>query len=321
MDPCTHRPPVAELSKRTGAPVLSVRYRLAPQHPFPSALLDALVAYLSLLAPPSGSLHKAVPASKIVFSGDSAGGNLCLALLQTLLTLRRISPTVRFHGQDIPIDIPAGIALISPWCDVTRSMPSVVHNAPYDYLAPPSQNPELAYCPPKIPADEFWPCSPPRVDFFANANALIHPLVSPLSAHKGFWKDAPPVFISVGEEGLTDEGLIVARRMHQIGVPVVVEQFEGMPHCFGLMMMGASAGRRFFDGMANFCKAAIASTVKSTGNINYITYKLRSTREIPLDDAVPLSEEEVDERLRKSSTWRLEGEKQLVKEWSAKESL
>lgn len=312
---------VTELSKRTGARVLSVRYRLAPQHPFPSALLDALVAYLSLLAPPPGSWHKAVPAKNIVFSGDSAGGNLCLALLQTLLTLQRACPTIRFHGQEIPIELPAGLALSSPWCDVTRSMPSVVHNAPYDYLAPPPQDHEVAYRPPQIPTDESWPCSPPRVDLFANANALIHPLVSPLVAHKDLWKDAPPVFISVGEEGLTDEGLVVARRMHQAGVPVVVEQFEGMPHCFGLMMLETSAGRRFFEGMASFCHDAIASTVKATGNIKFITYKLRSTREISLDDAVALSDEEVNERLRKCSTWRLEGEKQLLKEWSGRARL
>ncbi|KAI9041264.1 alpha/beta hydrolase [Aspergillus affinis] len=321
MDPCTHRPAVARLSKLTGARVLSVRYRLAPQHPFPSALLDALVAYLSLLAPPPGSLHEAVPANKIVFSGDSAGGNLCLVLLQNLLTLRRVSPTIRFHGQEIPIEIPAGLALSSPWCDITRSMPSVVHNAPYDFLAPPPQDHDVAYRPPPVPVDESWPVNPPRVDLFANANALIHPLVSPLAAHKELWRDAPPVFISVGEEGLTDEGLVVARRMHQVGVPVVVDQFEGMPHCFGMMMIETPAGRRFFDGMANFCTDVVAGSVKSTGNINYITYKLRSTQNLSLNDAVPLSDEEVDERLRKCSTWRVEGERLLMEEWSGEAKL
>ena len=89
MDPCTHRVPIAHLSRLTGAPVLSVRYRLAPQNPFPAALVDALTAYLSLIHPPPGSLHDPVPANKIIISGDSAGGNLSLVLLQTLLTLRR----------------------------------------------------------------------------------------------------------------------------------------------------------------------------------------------------------------------------------------
>ena len=111
--------------------------------------------------------------------------------------------------------------------------------------------------------------------------------------------------------------------MYQSGseARVFFDGWEGMPHCFGLMMLETSAGRRFFDGMAKFCHDAFASTVKATGNVNFITYKQRSTREISLDDAVPLSDEEVDERLRKCSTWRLEGEKQLLKEWSERAKL
>ncbi|GAB1194608.1 hypothetical protein APSETT444_003854 [Aspergillus pseudonomiae] len=321
MDPCTHRIPVAHLSKRTGAPVLSVRYRLAPQHPFPSALVDALVAYLSLIAPPPGSLHEPVPAKKIIFSGDSAGGNLCLVLLQTLLTLRRVSPTIRFHGQEIPIELPAGVAMSSPWCDVTRSMPSVVNNALYDYLAPPSQVPETLYQPPNIPADAIWPCKPPRVDMFSNANAAIHPLVSPLAARKELWKGSPPIYMNMGEEGLSDEGLLLARKMYQVGVPVVVEQFEGMPHCFGLLMVKTPAGKRFFDGMAQFCGDAVADRVKPSSTLTYIGYKLRSTREIPLDKAVSLTDEEVDERLRKTAEWRIEGEKELQKQYYEKAKL
>ncbi|KAB8070734.1 Alpha/Beta hydrolase protein [Aspergillus leporis] len=321
MDPCTHRVPVAQLSKQTGAPVLSVRYRLAPQHPFPSALVDALVAYLSLIAPHPGSFHEPLPANKIILSGDSAGGNLCLVLLQTLLTLRRVSPTIRFHGQEIPIELPAGLAMSSPWCDITRSMPSVTHNALYDYLAPPSQVPETLYQPPQVPVDSVWPCNPPRVDLYSNASASNHPLVSPLSARKELWKDSPPIYMNMGEEGLSDEGLIVARKMHQVGVPVVVEQFEGMPHCFGLIMVKAPAGKRFFEGMSKFCSDVAAGQVKPSGNLTYIGYKLRSTREIPLDKAVSLTDEEVDERLRKSTQWRTEGEQELQKQHLEKAKL
>ncbi|KAF7596454.1 hypothetical protein BBP40_001761 [Aspergillus hancockii] len=321
MDPCTHRIPITQLSKQTGAPVLSVRYRLAPQHPFPAALVDVLVAYLSLIAPPPGSFHEPVPANKIILSGDSAGGNLCLVLLQTLLTLRRVSPTIRFHGQEIPIELPVGVAMSSPWCDITRSMPSVAHNALYDYLAPPSQVPETVYQPPQVPADSIWPCNPPRVDLYSTASASIHPLVSPLAARKELWKDSPPVYMNMGEEGLSDEGLIVARKMDQAGVPVVVEQFEGMPHCFGLIMLKAPAGKRFFEGMSKFCRDVAAGQVKPSHTLTYIRYKLRSTREIPLGKAVSLSDEEVDERLRKSAEWRIEGEKELQKQHFEKAKL
>ncbi|KAL4785695.1 hypothetical protein BJX76DRAFT_355915 [Aspergillus varians] len=53
MDPCTHRPAISQLAKRTSSPVLSVRYRLAPQNSFPAALADALVAYFYLVSSPS----------------------------------------------------------------------------------------------------------------------------------------------------------------------------------------------------------------------------------------------------------------------------
>ena len=51
LDPSTHRPTTKKLAKLTGGRCYSVRYRLAPQNPFPAALLDALVSYLTLLYP------------------------------------------------------------------------------------------------------------------------------------------------------------------------------------------------------------------------------------------------------------------------------
>ncbi|GAQ36457.1 hypothetical protein AtubIFM55763_008272 [Aspergillus tubingensis] len=324
-DPCTHRPLVAQLSKRTGARVLSVRYRLAPQNPFPAALVDALTAYLALVSPPPGSLHEPVAPNKIIVSGDSAGGNLCLVLLQTLLTLRRVCPTVRFHGRNVPIELPAGLAISSPWCDITRSMPSVHHNSVYDFLSPPTQDPETAYLPLSVPEDDIWPVKPPRVDLYTNASALLHPLVSPVAGRDEIWKGAPPVFISMGEEGLTDEGLVVARKMHRVGVPVIVEQFEGMPHVFGQVFLGTPSSRRFLDGTAQFCHdvmtGKITPATPTPAKITFIGYKLQSVREIPLETAVPLTDEEVDAVLEKGKQWRLEGEKLLEREWVEKAKL
>jgi acetyl esterase/lipase len=328
MDPCTHRVPVSYLSKLTGAPALSVRYRLAPENPFPAALVDVLVAYLSLISPPPGSLHDAVPANKIIVAGDSAGGNLSLALLQTLLTLRRIAPTIQFHGKEISIELPAGLALTSPWCDVTRCMPSIRANAKYDYLVPPHEPVETLYHPPPCRPDDIWPRSPPRVDMYSDANMVAHPLVSPLMARKELWKGAPPLYIGMGEEGLSDEGLLVARKVHQAGSPVVVEQFEGMPHCFGLLMLGTPAGRRSFQGCADFCRDVVAGTLQkgkeTPGGVGYLTvhaYQLRSTKQIPLDDVHPLSDEEVEKQILENMKRRVEGEKALVEEWREKAKL
>ncbi|KAJ5103669.1 hypothetical protein N7532_004198 [Penicillium argentinense] len=324
MDPCTHRVPVAHLSRLTGSPVLSVRYRLAPQNPFPAALVDALTAYLSLIHPPPGALHDPVPARKIVIAGDSAGGNLSLVLLQTLLTLQRASRSINFHGKEVPIELPAGVATVSPWCDISRAMPSIIHNAKFDYLDLPAHTREdvvesKPFTPIPFPADAAWPVSPPRSDMYVNAKTVLHPLVSPLAASPELWKGAPPIFISTGEESLTDEGLITARRLHEAGVPVVAEQFEGMPHCHGFIMMSTPASKRFFKTMSEFCRNAGTGSVTPTGNLTYLGFKLRSTREISLEKISNVSDEEVEERLQRSAKWRLDGEIEMLKssrEWA-----
>lgn len=116
MDPASHRPLCSKLAKLTKGRALSVRYRLAPQHPFPAAVLDCLVAYLSLLYPPEGSLHQPVKPEHIVFAGDSAGGNMCLVLTLFLLHLKHTNQTtLRWHGKDVQLPLPAGVAPNSAW--------------------------------------------------------------------------------------------------------------------------------------------------------------------------------------------------------------
>ncbi|CAG8100887.1 unnamed protein product [Penicillium salamii] len=322
LDPCTHRVPLAHLSRLTGAPAFSVRYRLAPQNPFPAALVDALTAYLSLVHPPEGSLHKPVPANKIILAGDSAGGNLSLVLLQTLLTLDRTNRTVRFHGKDVTIELPAGVATVSPWCDITRSMPSCSKNAWLDYLgASPTPSDDTPFeTIPFIP-DDVWPTTPPRADIFCNSTILGHPLVSPLAAPAELWKKAPPIWISMGEEGLADEGLIVGRRFHEAGVPLVAELYEGMPHCHGMLLLDTPVSHEFFKGFSEFCRDAVAGRVKSAGTLTWRSFKLRSTKEIPIEKACEVSDEEARSLMKKSADWRLKTEIEMRKEWHAKARL
>jgi hypothetical protein len=121
MDPASHRPTTKKLAKLTKGRVFSVRYRLAPKNPFPAAILDALVSYFNLLYPSPGSFHEAVDPKHIVLGGDSAGGNVCLALLQTLLEIRRQGLKIRWNGEEREVPMPAGAALCSPWADITHS--------------------------------------------------------------------------------------------------------------------------------------------------------------------------------------------------------
>ncbi|KAL2797394.1 alpha/beta hydrolase fold-domain-containing protein [Aspergillus keveii] len=114
--PSCYRKTTSLLSQQTGARVLMVHQRLAPQNPFPAALLDVFQAYLSLLAPPPGSLHKPIPPSQIVIAGDSSGSTLAFGILQTLLRLKRAEKTITFHSQTITPEsaLPTGLSLLSP---------------------------------------------------------------------------------------------------------------------------------------------------------------------------------------------------------------
>jgi monoterpene epsilon-lactone hydrolase len=104
-------PLAAELAQRTGAKVVAVDYRLAPEHPFPAAVDDAAAAY-------QGLLSQKVPPGNIALAGESAGGGLVVA---AALALR-----------DAGVPLPASILAMSPWVDLTLSGSTVVEKQPVD---------------------------------------------------------------------------------------------------------------------------------------------------------------------------------------------
>ncbi|KAI0026192.1 alpha/beta hydrolase fold-domain-containing protein [Xylariomycetidae sp. FL0641] len=258
-DPATHRPLTRRLARRTAGRVYSVRYRLAPQHPFPAALLDALVSYLTLLYPPPGAFHAAVAPEHVVFAGDSAGGNLALALLQTVQELRRQGRAVAWFGAARPVPLPAGAAVNSPWLDLTQSLGSWRANARWDYLPATRM---LAAPPP--PADHLWPADPARRHLYVADALLLHPLASLHLARPGAWRGCCPVYLCCGWECLADEDRFLARRLADEGVPVVLEQFQAMPHVFALLLPGLPEARRCLDGWAGFVREV---TGEKTGGV------------------------------------------------------
>jgi len=88
----------SQVGRRTDARVISVDYRLAPEHPYPAAVDDALAAYEALL-------HDGIAPSDIAFAGESAGGGLAIA---TLVNARN-------HG----LPLPAAALVMSPYVDLT----------------------------------------------------------------------------------------------------------------------------------------------------------------------------------------------------------
>jgi monoterpene epsilon-lactone hydrolase len=105
--PRSHRSLVFQLAARSGARTFSLDYRLAPEHPFPAALDDALAAYRRLVA-------DGTPPDSIVVAGDSAGGGLALALLVAL--------------RDSSDALPAAALLFSPWTDLAATGDTLVTN-------------------------------------------------------------------------------------------------------------------------------------------------------------------------------------------------
>jgi monoterpene epsilon-lactone hydrolase len=104
--PASYRSRTMRVSYRCDAEVFVPAYRLAPEHPFPAALDDAVAAWRLV-----SSLHRDVPC---FIAGDSAGGGLGLSLLLRL--------------RDLGLAMPKGAVLFSPWTDLTASGASVDGN-------------------------------------------------------------------------------------------------------------------------------------------------------------------------------------------------
>jgi len=88
----------SQVGRRTSAKVISLDYRLAPEHPYPAAVEDALTAYEALL-------RNGTAAADIVFAGESAGGGLAIATL--------------VNARDNGLPLPAAALVMSPYVDLT----------------------------------------------------------------------------------------------------------------------------------------------------------------------------------------------------------
>ncbi|KAI1416576.1 alpha/beta hydrolase fold-domain-containing protein [Hypoxylon sp. FL1857] len=292
-DPATHRGAVKTLAKLTGGRAYSVRYRLAPQNAFPSALLDALVSYFTLLYPPPGSFHEPVAPGDVVLAGDSAGGNLCLALLQTILELRRQNRKVAWFGEEREVPLPAGLTAFSPWVDLIQTFPSLWKNQKWCYLPPPSLLSEES----RAKEDGIWPAKPPRRHLYVDDAYLLHPLAS-LQLNET-WEGAPPIYVSCGWETLADEDKYLVSRLTRDGVTVVFEEYEAMPHVFGVLLPKLAESRRNLDGLTKFAKAVTEDPTKVQSSYTTIRAKTLEEAKIDADKLSPFTDEEVRDMARK----------------------
>lgn len=137
-----HRAFTGHLAHATGARMLLIEYRLAPEHPFPAALEDALTAYRWLLG-------QGFSAERLVVAGDSAGGGLALA---TLLAARAAA-----------LPLPAAAVCLCPWTDLACTGESMNKKPAQPFIV----EPEVA----RISAQLYLAGADPR-----------NPLASPLYA-------------------------------------------------------------------------------------------------------------------------------------------
>lgn len=186
----SHTGLAGQFATRLQATTWQLDYRLAPENPYPAAVDDALAAYRELLAAGADPRRTAI-------AGDSAGGGLTLA---TALAIR-----------DAGLPLPAALALVSPWADLTLSGRSLQAQAGADPML-----------------NAAW------LDWAAGQyctnTVRTHPGVSPLFADLA---GLPPMVVHVGsDEVLLDDAAHLDKRATQARVACEFRVWNGLWHVF-----------------------------------------------------------------------------------------
>jgi acetyl esterase/lipase len=184
----TNRPITVPLARYLKRRVFALDYRLAPEHRFPAALEDALAGYRWLVS-------MGIDPRLVSVAGDSAGGGLALALAMRL--------------RDLGETLPACVACISPWTDMTGSGESIIENSERD---------------PMFVAEDMERYA----SLYLGSQSREDPLASPLF---GNFAQLPPLLTHVGEtECLLDDARRVHDKMLAAGGSSQLRIFKGVPH-------------------------------------------------------------------------------------------
>lgn len=188
--PRSHQGMTSDFAARTNLKLWSLDYRLAPEHPSPAALEDILSAYSALI-------EIAGSADNIIIAGDSAGGGLTIASMM--------------KANEMGLPMPKGLAVMSPWVDLTLHGWSVENNIDKDCLTAPEMLDIMA-------------------GWYAGDTARTNPAVSPVF---GDLSGLPPIIIHTGsEEVLLSDSTLLAERAAGAGVEVTLKIWPEMPHVF-----------------------------------------------------------------------------------------
>jgi epsilon-lactone hydrolase len=187
----SHRGLIAAIAEASGCRVLAINYRLSPEHRFPAALEDTLAAWRWMC-------DQGLKATNLAVVGDSAGGNLALAMMYGL----------REQGQPLP----AAAALMSPWTDLAATGASYESRAEADPIHQRAMILALAK------------------NYLGEAGDPRDPLASPLYANLS---GLPPLLIQVGDrETVREDSTVLAENAKAAAVDVELEVWDGMIHVF-----------------------------------------------------------------------------------------
>lgn len=208
-----------QIADRVGCVVISVDYRLAPEHRFPAGPQDAVAAFRAI-AERAGSLG--LHPARLAVGGDSAGANLAAVVAQQ---------TRHDDGR------PCFQLLVYPTVDLTMSFPSIQTFARGFLLQKSSMDWFL---------DHYLPSGQDRRD----------PVGSPLY---GALAGLPPALVqTAGFDPLCDEGEAYVERLRQAGVKVSHRRYEGLVHGYLHMVEGVAAARLAFSDLVLGLQQAFA---------------------------------------------------------------
>jgi acetyl esterase/lipase len=205
------------LSRASRSRILMVDYRLSPEHQYPAQLDDALTVYRALL-------DRGVDTKNLALVGDSAGGNLSLALM---LRLRELN-----------LPLPVAFVAYSPWTDLTHSGESIARNAERDVAIPVAM---LA----------------PLAQMYAGENDLRDPLISPLF---GDYAGLPPMQLHAAQdEVLLDDTLRLAEKAKAAGIEVQCHVWKNVMHAFPVFAELIPEGRTAIAQSGEFLRRHFAA--------------------------------------------------------------
>ena len=215
----THDAVCRAIAKASDAVVISVDYRLAPEHKFPAAVDDSYAATVWIAA---NAERLGIDARRIAVGGDSAGGNLA-----TVIAMRcRDAGGPKLAAQ----------VLIYPVTDVSTFDTGSHRELGEGYFLTRA-------------AMEWF-----TGHYLASADQKRHPEASPLLAPN--LSGLPPALVITAEfDPLRDEGEAYAKRLQQAGVPVTITRYPGMIHGFVSMRGVLSGGRQAIREAAQFTGA------------------------------------------------------------------